>query len=85
MSWPGPKPPNASITFVERSGTPPFIMRDGVWAWFKLMDAAQGRRLSDDRYVMVFEEGGHRAEILLQAESVRNPFGKQILQQFRCA
>jgi type VI secretion system protein ImpL len=86
MTWPGPKPGEASVTFEVRSGAPGLVTHTGVWAWFKLLDSADVRRITDDRYMLSVEEGGHRADIVLQADSVRNPFGRrQMLQQFRCA
>jgi type VI protein secretion system component VasK len=35
--------------------------------------------------VLTYQLGGHEAQIAIEAASVRNPFGKQILQSFRCS
>jgi type VI secretion system protein ImpL len=86
MTWPGDKKPgNAEMTFEERSGNRPHVVNDGAWAIFKLLGTARRESLSDDSYRLRFEHAGHWAEVTVQAQSVRNPFGSQVLQQFRCS
>jgi type VI protein secretion system component VasK len=46
---------------------------------------ANTQRESDDSYVVTFEQSGHRAQVKLESPSIRNPFGRNDLQQFRCA
>jgi type VI secretion system protein ImpL len=84
-TWPGPKPGMAVVTFEERAGgARPNIAAEGAWAWFRLIDSAQVTRETDTTYVLTFEKGGHQARVRVEAVSIRNPYGKQTLQQFRC-
>jgi type VI secretion system protein ImpL len=82
--WPGETPGPAVATFEERGGGRPNVNAQGQWAWFRLMDMATVERESDVSYVFAFEQGGHRAQIRIEATTIRNPFGKRDLQQFRC-
>lgn len=84
-TWPGPKPGGAAAWFEERSGGRPNSSAQGAWAWFRLMDAAKVERETDVRYVIIFAQGSHEARVVVEAESIRNPFGKNELQQFRCS
>jgi type VI secretion system protein ImpL len=84
VAWPGPKPGVAGVTFWEPAGGRPNRTFPGPWAWFRLLDASQAQRQSDVRYLITFERDGHSARVPIEAASVRNPFGKQTLQQFRC-
>jgi type VI secretion system protein ImpL len=84
MTWPGPKPGTAAVTFEERSGRGANIVREGAWAWFRLMDAAQIQPETEIRYVATFAQGGHEARVTLAAPSIRNPYAKNHLQTFRC-
>jgi type VI secretion system protein ImpL len=84
VSWPGARPVGAA-TFEERGGMRVNIVGEGTWAWFRLLDQVQVNAQSDVTYVVTFARGGHEAKVTLEAASVRNPFGKQELQQFRCA
>jgi type VI secretion system protein ImpL len=86
MVWPGEKRAGfAEVIFEERSGTRSHIVKDGAWAFFKLLDTATRQQVTDDTYRLRFEQGGHWAEVTVQAQSVRNPFGSQALQNFRCS
>jgi type VI secretion system protein ImpL len=84
MTWPGPMPGKASVTFEERAGARPNIAAEGPWAWFRLIDAAQIQRETDAIYIVTFEKGGHETRIRIESVSIRNPYGQQALQQFRC-
>ncbi len=85
VTWPGVRPVGAA-TFEERGGMRVNILAEGPWAWFRLLDAAQQiQSQTDVSYVVTFAKGGHEARVTLEAASVRNPFGKRDLQQFRCA
>ena len=83
MTWPGPSPGKAIATFEERAGTPN-IAAEGPWAWFRLIDQAQVQRETDAAYMLAFDKGGHKARIRIESDSIRNPYGNQALQQFRC-
>ncbi len=84
VKWPGDSPGPAAATFEERSGGRPNLVAQGPWALFRLLDSAQVERETDVRYVLTFERGGHQARVRIEAASIRNPFGKGELQQFRC-
>ena len=84
VTWPGARPMGAA-TFEERGGMRVNIVAEGTWAWFRLLDSAQVAPQTDVSYLVTFAKGGHEAKVTLNAASVRNPFGKRDLQQFRCA
>jgi type VI secretion system protein ImpL len=84
VTWPGARPVGAA-TFEERGGMRVNIVAEGTWAWFRLLDAAQVESQTDVRYLVTFARGGHEAKVSLEAASLRNPFGKPDLEQFRCA
>ena len=82
--WPGPAPGGAAASFEDRTAARPNQVFDGPWAWFRLIDAADFRRESDVRFVLRVENGGHEAEVRLDAASIQNPYALGELQQFRC-
>jgi type VI secretion system protein ImpL len=84
MTWPGPNPGRAIATFEERAGGRPNIAAEGPWAWFRLIDQAQVQRETDAVYVVTIEKNGHESRIRVESISIRNPYGNQALQQFRC-
>jgi len=61
------------------------ISRDGPWALFRLLSAAEIRRTNvSDRNRVIFNIGGRIAIFELQASSVYNPFALQALSKFAC-
>lgn len=61
------------------------ISRDGPWALFRLLSAAEIRRTNvSDRNRVIFNVGGRIAIFELQASSVYNPFALQALSKFAC-
>ncbi len=85
MTWPGKRPGPASVTFEEISGGRANNTMPGVWGWFRLLDTAPTQSESDTKFLVAFERGGRRARVRLEASSRQNPFGKSLLQQFRCS
>jgi type VI secretion system protein ImpL len=83
-AWPGPAPGAAAISFEDRTGAHPNLSYQGVWAWFRLLDAAAVQPESDVRYRATFKAGGSEARVTIEAASIRNPFAKSTLRQFRC-
>jgi type VI secretion system protein ImpL len=83
-TWPGPTPGPAAATFEVRAGGRPNIVAQGPWAWFRLMESARIERETDVRYVLTFAKDGHEARVRVEAASIRNPYGQNELQQFRC-
>jgi len=85
MTWPGKRPGPVTLTFEEFSGGRPTTVREGAWAWFRLLETARLEPESDVSYVLSFENGVHKALVRLEALSIRNPFGKSLLRDFRCS
>jgi len=83
MSWPGTAG-QASFLFEDRSGPMPGIAKQGPWAWFRLLDQTQVERDSDNRYRVTFSSGGKAMRVILEAASIRNPFGRNELNGFHC-
>ncbi|WP_338066941.1 type VI secretion system membrane subunit TssM [Rhodosalinus halophilus] len=61
------------------------LSRDGPWAWFRLLDAAEVRNTNvSDRKRLIFRVGGRIAIFQLQSGSVLNPFSLPALTNFSC-
>lgn len=84
VSWPGQTAGTASVTFEDGAAVRPTREFKGEWALFRLLDTSQIQADSATRYQVTFQMSGHEARIVLDALSVRNPFGSRDLQQFRC-
>jgi type VI secretion system protein ImpL len=84
VRWPGPSPGVAAATFEDRSGARPNMTFQGPWAWFRLLDAAILRADTDVRFDAGFQNGGHQATVIIEAASIRNPYQKSAVRQFRC-
>jgi type VI secretion system protein ImpL len=82
MTWPGPKPGVVSSTFEPAGG--PNAHFEGPWAFFRLLDSGTLNRESDVRYLLTLSRGGREIQLRIEADSLRNPFGKTDLQRFRC-
>ena len=82
MTWPGPKPGMASLMFEPVGG--PNAAFEGPWALFRLIESGRLDRESDVRYLLTLGRGGREVQLRIEADSVRNPFGKSDLQRFRC-
>ena len=85
LGWPGPAPGQASVLFEEASGSGPNRAYKGPWAFFRMLDEASVQPQSDVRYAVTLSAGGRTARVLLEASSVRNPFGHNELRTFRCS
>jgi type VI secretion system protein ImpL len=84
FTWPGAD--NLSAASLSFGGQPvPTLQASGPWALFRFF--AQGR-LSPTRnptvFDLAFDAGGHRAAFTLQADSLHNPFARNLLRGFRC-
>ncbi|HMD75302.1 MAG TPA: type VI secretion system membrane subunit TssM [Steroidobacteraceae bacterium] len=84
LKWPGPSPGASAATFEDRSGAHPNLNFQGPWAWFRLLDAATIRAESDVRFDAAFQNSGHQATVIIEATSIRNPYQKSPVHQFRC-
>jgi type VI secretion system protein ImpL len=86
VEWPQ-RGPGASITFTTPGLLGQTIMASerGPWAWLKLLDAAHVRRsATPDRFRVLFDVSGYRAEFDVRSDSIINPFFLPELEQFRC-
>ncbi|MGR3321332.1 MAG: type VI secretion system membrane subunit TssM [Pseudooceanicola sp.] len=85
ITWPG-SVGVARVTFqpvIQGSGNS--LGRDGPWAWFRLLNAAEIRRTNvSDRSRVIFNVGGRIAIFQLQSGSVLNPFNLPALAKFSC-
>ena len=84
MNWPG-STEQASFAFEDRNGPVPGAATHGPWAWFRLLDQAHLERVSDTRYRITFGAGGKTTGVILEAASIRNPFGRNEISGFRCS
>jgi type VI secretion system protein ImpL len=83
--WPGPAPGISAYSFEGRSGDRPNQAFQGPWAWFRLLDAGQLQPATDVRYTLSLQAGTHQSRVTVEATSIRNPFLKSDLRQFRCS
>ena len=82
--WPGPAPGVASVTFEDRSGAHPNMTFQGPWAWFRLLDTATLHADSDVRFTAAFQTGSHQGAVVIEPNSIRNPYQNSPVRQFRC-
>ena len=85
VTWPGTVG-LARVSFEPaRRNTESVLSRDGPWAWFRLLDAAEIRSLNvADRKRVNFIVGERLAIFDLQVSSVINPFALPALTKFSC-
>ncbi len=85
VTWPGGVG-LARVSFEpDRKNIESIMQRDGPWAWFRLLDAAEVRRTNvSDRKKVIFNVGGRIAIFQLQSGSVINPFALPALAKFSC-
>lgn len=86
MTWPGTAGAGqASFAFEDQSGPIPGASKQGPWAWFRLLDQARVEPESETRYHVALSASGKTMRLVLEASSVRNPFGRNAISGFRCA
>ena len=85
VTWPGGVGSARIVLQPVVDNTSNAITRDGPWAWFRLLSAAEVRRTNvSDRNRVVFNVGGRIAIFQLQSGSVLNPFALPALSKFSC-
>jgi type VI secretion system protein ImpL len=84
LAWPGPSSGQAVLVFEEGGGSGPNRTYRGPWALFRLLDEASVQPQSDVRYLVTLKADGRTARVALEATSVRNPFARNELRNFRC-
>ncbi|MDO9525476.1 MAG: type VI secretion system membrane subunit TssM, partial [Gemmobacter sp.] len=85
IGWPGAVGV-ARVTFDPPApGSESSFGRDGPWAWYRLLDAAEIRKTNvSDRTRVIFNVGGRIAIFQMQSGSVLNPFALTALSKFSC-
>ncbi|HKR36474.1 MAG TPA: type VI secretion system membrane subunit TssM [Steroidobacteraceae bacterium] len=84
MTWPGPSPGQAAISLEERAGARPNIVEQGPWALFRLLGKAQLQAQGETRFLATFTLGERTVRVVVQANSSRNPFARDLLHGFNC-
>ncbi len=84
-TWPGPGTGTAAVSFEDRDGGHPNLPFQGPWSLFRLLDAGQMHGTSDVHYTVNYQLGGHSAQLVVDATSIRNPFAQHDLSAFRCS
>lgn len=85
ITWPGGVGSARIVLQPVVKNTSNAITRDGPWAWFRLLSAAEVRRTNvSDRNRVIFNVGGRIAIFQLQSGSVLNPFALTALRKFSC-
>ncbi|PXF64205.1 type VI secretion system membrane subunit TssM [Kangiella spongicola] len=87
MRWPGPDSSGlATVTFTPASGFKNEVIQGkGFWSLFRLLDKGEVREtISYDKFFVEFKRGDFSSILELQANSVKNPFYKSVLEGFRC-
>jgi len=86
LEWPGPNPGSgARLTLKQVRGSDITITEEGDWAWFKLLDKVQVKRLSNrSSYNVNFKASGYSAHYRLTAGSASNPYRLGSRIQFKC-
>jgi len=93
-----PKSPQGAVTFQIPSGkgvnavrfdvapaTTTELKTEGPWAWFRMLDRAVVEPLPQgERYKLTFDLDNRKMIYDLTANSVNNPFRREVLDQFRC-
>jgi type VI secretion system protein ImpL len=85
VTWPGGVG-LARVTFQpQKRNSESVLNRDGPWAWFRLLDAAEIRKTNvSDRKRLIFNVGGRIAIFQLQSSTVLDPFSLPALTNFKC-
>ncbi|KIC47739.1 type VI secretion system membrane subunit TssM [Tateyamaria sp. ANG-S1] len=85
IDWPGAVGSARIVLQPVVNNTSNGITRDGPWAWYRLLSAAEVRRTNvSDRNRVIFNVGGRIAIFQLQSGSVLNPFALPALSKFSC-
>jgi type VI secretion system protein ImpL len=87
MVWPGPSGVgHVRLAFQPASpGENVTVEKDGVWAWFRLLQDAHLKPLGGgDRYLATFTVGNRNASFEIRANSIVNPFASNQVESFRC-
>tara|TARA_R110001599_G_scaffold185680_1_gene379927 strand:- start:11630 stop:15169 length:3540 start_codon:yes stop_codon:yes gene_type:complete len=86
LTWPGPNPGSGTdMTLKQVDGNDITIYENGDWAWFRLLDKVQVRRISgNSKYKINFRASGYSALYSLTAGAAYNPYRLGSRIQFTC-
>lgn len=85
VTWPGAVGLARVSMEPSQANSESVLSRDGPWALFRLLDAAEVRNTNaSDRKRIIFRIGGRIAIFELQSSSVLNPFSLPALTRFSC-
>ena len=85
LTWPAMgATTDAGVAFDPAAGTTS-LRAEGGWALFRLLDQATVTRSDEaESFTLAFRSGTRQARFALRAGSSRNPFGRALLEGFRC-
>lgn len=84
MTWPGPSPGQAAISIEERGGAKPNMVEQGPWALYRLLGKANFEAQGETKFLATFKLGTREVRLLIQPDSSRNPFARDMLHGFNC-
>jgi type VI secretion system protein ImpL len=86
LTWPGADGMSTTgLTFDPASADSPPLEAHGAWALFRLLRRAQTSPSGKpEEFTLDFHSGTGQARYTLLAGSSRNPFGRNVLEGFRC-
>ena len=84
MTWPGPSPGQAAVTMDAKAGGHPNIVEQGPWALYRLLGKAQFQAQTETRFLATFTLDGKTVRLIVQANSSRNPFARDLVHGFNC-
>lgn len=84
MTWPGPSPGQAAVTMEEKAGGRPNIVEQGPWALYRLLGKAQFQAQTETRFLATYTLDGKTIRLIVQANSSRNPFARDLVHGFNC-
>jgi type VI secretion system protein ImpL len=84
LKWPSDAAQQVVATFDTGAGPGASLVFDGPWAIFRMLDAAGLTSATEVRHRVSLGAGGHSAQLMLEATSIRNPFSNSGIARFRC-
>ncbi len=85
LTWPGPSPNQAEITFLDNQGRRSTLSQTGPWAWFRILDKSLLQSTSSSKHFKLsFRLNDNVAQYELYTNGIVNPFISGILNTFRC-
>jgi type VI secretion system protein ImpL len=84
FAWPTTQQ-RSEVTFISKTNQKTYLIKDGTWAWFRLLGEAKLSTTESPKvYRLIFEKDNRRIELKLTTPHLINPYVPNILQAFRC-